>query len=165
MYKPEFGELAERLVLLDAQLTDEKLSEFLGVTTSTFNKWKKEHPEFSESIARAKKPADGMIANALFRRALGYDYEETVPIKMKSAMGGDEIRMVKVKKHLPGDVNAQSLWLRNRQSALWKANPEPAPDDDENKKPITGIRVTVQDYTAKSQDEPDQSGAESGAKP
>lgn len=162
IYLPEYAAMAERLTLLDANLTDEKLREFFGVSLATFNAWKKAHPEFQESIARAKKPADGAVANALYRRALGYDYEEDHLIKLKGP-NGEFVQRFRVTKHLAGDVTAQSLWLRNRQSGLWKAQPEPAPLDDEMSKPITGISVTVKDFTSKSTDDGgdgDKNGAE-----
>lgn len=139
-YKEEYVELARRLVYLDSNATDESLASFFGVGLATFRKWKSSYPSFSDAIAHAKRPADATVANALLRRALGYDYEEVVPIKVKEG-GNDVIKMVTVRKHLAGDVTAQSLWLRNRQSAIWKANPEDSGGEDTS---ISNISVSVQ---------------------
>jgi hypothetical protein len=154
-YRPEYAQIAERLTLLDANLTDVKIAEFFRVSMATLSKWKVDHIEFSEAIARAKLPADGMVANALFRRAIGYDYTEESAVKVKDKNGLDTVKIVTLRKHLAPDFNSVSLWLRNRQSSIWKAIPEESKDEDESAKTITGITVTVRDMTKKVDDDGD----------
>lgn len=153
MYRPEYAQIAERLTLLDANLTDKALCDFFKVSMATLSNWKVAHVEFLEAIARAKRPADGMVANSLFKRAVGYDYTEDHAVKIKGPGGVEVVKIVQLRKHLPGDYNSASLWLRNRQSSLWKAAPEEAKDEDEASKSITGIKVTVKDMTSKIDDD------------
>lgn len=113
LYKPEYAEQAYKLCLLGA--TDAKLADFFAVNEDTVHEWKKVHTDFSESITRGKEQADAEIAEALFHRAKGYSHPE------------DDIRTVAASivitptvKHYPPDTQAASLWLRNRQPALWR---------------------------------------------
>lgn len=111
-YKPEFSERAHELCLLG--LTDREISENLGIHESTFYLWKKEHPEFSESIRLGKDQADARIAKSLFHRALGFEHpavkifnDEGVPL------------VVNYVEHYPPDTEAAKFWLKNRQRGRW----------------------------------------------
>lgn len=112
-YRPEFAEQAYKLCLLGA--TDAKLAEFFNVSESTLNLWKKQSPEFSESMARGKDRADAEIAESLFHRAKGYSHPE-VDIRVVD----HAIVQTPLIKHYPPDTPAASLWLRNRQPKLWR---------------------------------------------
>jgi hypothetical protein len=112
-YKPEYAEQAYKLCLLGA--TDKKLADFFGVSESTLNLWKQEYPQFSESMAAGKDQADAEIAQALFHRAKGYSHPE-VDIRVVAS----EIVQTPLVKHYPPDTQAASLWLRNRQPAVWR---------------------------------------------
>lgn len=112
-YQAEYAEQAYKLCLLGA--TDAKLADFFGVSEATVNTWKTAHPEFLESITRGKDSADAEIAQALFHRAKGYSHPE-VDIRVVAS----EIVQTPLVKHYPPDTPAASLWLRNRQPALWR---------------------------------------------
>ena len=112
-YKPEYDDMAYKFCLLGA--TDAKLAVLLSVNEDTIHEWKKVHPSFSESIARGKEVADAEIAASLFHRAKGYSHPED---DIRSA--GAEIVITPTVKHYPPDTQAASLWLRNRQPALWR---------------------------------------------
>lgn len=71
-------------------LSDVQIAKNLGISLSTFYKWKKDFSEFSESIKRSKEIADYEVENALFKKA-----------KM-------------------GDVTAQIFWLKNRRPDKWR---------------------------------------------
>src|SRR5690606_9591061 len=73
-YRPEYCELARNYCLLGAK--DTELAVFFGVSESTLNLWKKEHPEFSESIKEGKEEADARVAQSLYHRATGYSHPE-----------------------------------------------------------------------------------------
>lgn len=112
-YQAEYAEQAYKLCLLGA--TDAKLADFFGVSEQTVNAWKTAHPKFLESITRGKDSADAEIAEALFHRAKGYSHPE-VDIRVVAS----EIVQTRLVKHYPPDTPAASLWLRNRQPALWR---------------------------------------------
>jgi len=46
------------------------------VAESTFHNWKLRHKGFSESVTRGKIEADGVIAQSLYHRAVGYTHKE-----------------------------------------------------------------------------------------
>ena len=51
-YRIEFSDQALKLCLLGA--TDKELAEFFSVTEQTLNKWKKDYPEFLESLKKER---------------------------------------------------------------------------------------------------------------
>ena len=64
-------------------LTDQQLADFLGISCETFYAWRLSYPEFRESITRGKIEADAHVAEALYRRACGYN-QPAVKIFMPS---------------------------------------------------------------------------------
>ena len=51
-YRIEFSDQALKLCLLGA--TDKELAEFFSVSEQTLNKWKKDYPEFLESLKKER---------------------------------------------------------------------------------------------------------------
>ena len=97
-------------------LTDAQMAKILGVSEVTFNDYKKKHPEFLKSLTRGKEEADGKVAKAMYKRALGLTITE-------DALTRDG-EVVSLKKELPPDTAAAKHWLANRQRALWSNNGE-----------------------------------------
>ena len=116
-YKEEYNELVYKYCLLGC--TDEEMSNLLDVSKSTFNLWKKEHLDFSDSVTRGKMIADANVANALYNRAIGYDYTET-----KEKDGEDGVEVTKTTKHVVADVGACMNFLSNRQPKRWRKDPK-----------------------------------------
>jgi hypothetical protein len=112
-YKPEIAEQAYKLCLLGA--TDKEMADFFGVAESTFNLWKKEHEEFSESLKKGKLLADANVANKLYQRALGYSHPED-----KIFNDNGEPMIVPTIKHYPPDPTAAIFWLKNRKPQEWR---------------------------------------------
>lgn len=96
-------------------LTDVQIAAKCGVNTSTLYDWKKRFREISEALKKGKEVVDIQVENALLRRALGYDYEETV---VEEADG--VIKRRTVTKHMPPDTTAQIYWLKNRKPDVWR---------------------------------------------
>lgn len=112
-YRPIYAEQAHAFCLLGAD--DKKLAELLEVGEATINRWKAKHPEFRESIKRAKAGADCEVAAALFKRAVGYSHPD---VHVSNYQG--EITITPLTKHYPPDVTAMIFWLKNRQPELWR---------------------------------------------
>src|SRR5260370_7091715 len=93
-------------------LTDQQLADFLGISSETLYSWKISYPEFRESITRGKIEADAHVAEALYRRACGYN-QPAVKIFMPS--GPSEPVYAPYTKHYPPDTKAALRWLMNRQ--------------------------------------------------
>lgn len=93
----------------------------IGVSKTAFWGWYKESEDLRKACSVAKEVADLTVEDALFRRAVGYDYwEETW-----SLIEG-ELRLVsKYKRHVPPDTKAIMQWLFNRLPARWRAIQEP----------------------------------------
>lgn len=75
-YTSEYNEQAYNYCLLGA--TNETLAQFFEVSATTIKKWIKKYPGFMESVRKGKKLADMQVARSLFRRAVGYSYEQVV---------------------------------------------------------------------------------------
>ena len=101
-------------------LTDEQIAVNIGIGTSTFYRWRDEHREFREALKKGKAPVDLEVENALLKRALGYEYEETVTEIYKGADGIERSHIRKMKKHMPPDTTAQIFWLKNRRPGRWR---------------------------------------------
>jgi len=112
-YKPEYAEQGRKLCLLGA--TDDDLAEFFGVSQKTINTWKKQFPEFLQSLKSGKGVADAEVASSLYKRATGYEFDE---IEIR---GTDEKKTIrKTKKHIAPDTVAAIFWLKNRQKGKWR---------------------------------------------
>ncbi len=57
-------------------LADKQIAENIGVAYSTFREWVKKFPALSASLKKSKDVADRQVENALFKRAVGYEYTE-----------------------------------------------------------------------------------------
>jgi len=129
-YKPNFPERAKEYAkkgLIEAQIAKN-----LGIGVTTFNKYKKEYPEFYEALKNGKIGPDDEVENALFKRALGYEYEE---VKTEYLTTGNVRRTVYTRKMAP-DVTAQIFWLKNRRPDRWRDKIE-----HEHKVEVTGFDV------------------------
>lgn len=91
-YKPEYAEKAMEFCLLGA--TDKEMADIFGVSEQTLNTWKKEHPEFLESLKEGKEMADGKVARALYLQAI------------------------------EGNTTAAIFWLKNRRKNHWRDKQE-----------------------------------------
>lgn len=116
-YKSEYVEQSYKLTLLGA--TDKDLANFFEVTEQTINNWKKDYPEFFESIKRGKEVADANVAQSLYNRALGYSHPDT-DIKVIQ----NQIVATDIIKHYPPDTTAAIFWLKNRKPDTWREKTE-----------------------------------------
>ncbi|MCB5874221.1 helix-turn-helix domain-containing protein [Blautia producta] len=94
MAKYECWLTPEGLLLLEGWardgLTDEQISENMGIVSSTLYRWKNEYKEISEALKKGKEVVDYQVENALLRNAI------------------------------KGDTTAQIFWLKNRRPDKWR---------------------------------------------
>ncbi|CAG5067972.1 hypothetical protein DYBT9623_00700 [Dyadobacter sp. CECT 9623] len=95
-------------------LTDADLAFVFDVTEPTVNLWKIKHPKFAENLSRGKILADAKVAHSLFKRATGYQVKESTTIEVGHLDKTIELRPAEVLRHIPADVEAMEIWLRNR---------------------------------------------------
>lgn len=94
----KWNEIKEKLTLVEGWardgLTDEQISNNLGIATSTFYEYKNKYKEFSESLKKGKEIVDYEVENALLKSAL------------------------------EGNTTAQIFWLKNRKPKEWREKVE-----------------------------------------
>ena len=76
------------------------LAKKLGISLSTLNRYRKQHPEFGELFLEADCAADDRVEAALLKRAIGYENQDG--------------------KEIPPDVRAAVFWLKNRRPESWQ---------------------------------------------
>ena len=123
MAQSKYSEVKEKFALIEGWardgLTDIQIAKNLGISKDTFYKYKKEHPDFSDLLKRSKEVVDREVENALFKRAMGYEYTET-----KTETSEDGIKVTKTIKQVAPDVTAQIFWLKNRKPQEWRDKQE-----------------------------------------
>lgn len=112
-FKPEFVEQARHLCKLGA--TDPDLANAFGVTVRTIELWKLKHEEFFRAVKVTKAMADKRVEQSLFRRAVGYEHDETDIRVVNGKVVTTEIR----KRYAP-DTAACIFWLKNRKREDWR---------------------------------------------
>jgi hypothetical protein len=71
-----------------------------------------QYEEFATAVRVGKRVADQRVEEALFERAIGYDYDY------------DLGRGKSVIRHIPPDIGAIKVWLFNRRPDRWKEKVE-----------------------------------------
>lgn len=94
MAKYEYWLTPEGLLLLEGWardgLTDEQISNNIGISRSTLAEWKKKYEDISDTLKKGKEVVDYQVENALLDNALN------------------------------GDTTAQIFWLKNRRPDKWR---------------------------------------------
>lgn len=104
-------------------LTNEQIAKNIGVNADTFYTWLKKYPEISESLKKGKAPVDFEVENALYKRAVGFDYEEIETIE-EEVDGVFKTRVKRTLRTALPDTSAIIFWLKNRKPEQWrKLNP------------------------------------------
>lgn len=57
-------------------LTDEQISENMGIAPKTLYRWKDNYSQICQALKKGKEVVDHQVENALFKRAIGYEYTE-----------------------------------------------------------------------------------------
>ena len=104
-YRPQFAKQAKELCERGA--TNGELARFFYVAVSTIKLWGLQYEEFSAAVRLGKEIADERVEQALFDRAIGYDYDS----------GTGRNRTI---RHMPPDVGAIKVWLYNRRPDRWR---------------------------------------------
>lgn len=107
-------------------LIDEQIAKNLGIAYSTFRDYKNKYPALSAALKKGKEVIDCEVENALLKRALGYEYEET-STSIETGPDGTKKKAKKTIKQVAPDVTAQIFWLKNRRPDKWRDKPI---DDD-----------------------------------
>ena len=101
-------------------LINSEIAERIGIAEGTLYSWKNKYKEIDEALKDGQDIVDRQVEESLFKKAMGYEYEETKQIIEKDEMGKDRKRVEKVKKYYPPDSTAIIFWLKNRKPGEWR---------------------------------------------
>lgn len=103
-------------------LTNEEIARNMGVSTATLYNWKRDNLEILDALKRGKEVVDIQVENALFKRAIGYQFEEVVTENVKNTATGkwESVETRRIRKEQPPDVTAAIFWLKNRKPDVWR---------------------------------------------
>jgi hypothetical protein len=109
-YRPELDEVAAALYRRGAD--DQRAAKILGISRRTLGNWARRYPSFAEARRTSKAFADARVESALYRRAIGYRYDEVY------REGGEIVKTVT--REVVPDLGAQMAWLCNRDPEHWR---------------------------------------------
>lgn len=111
---------SEGLTLLEGWardgLTEEQIAKNCGVNVKTLWDWKSRFDPICNAIKKGKEIVDYEVENALLKRALGYEVEET----KEEDSDKDGYKSITTKRHIPADPTAAIFWLKNRRPDKWR---------------------------------------------
>ncbi len=128
-------------------LTDEQIAKNIGVRRETIYDWAKRFPNFSNAVKTGREQADLQVENALFKRAVGYFYDEVKEeYETKRGSDGSEREHLKkrtvTRKEVVPEVTAQIFWLKNRASNRWRNDDRLIVNDTKDEK-ASDLHVTI----------------------
>lgn len=116
--KPRFDEIRK---WCEIGASDKEIVEMLGISTSTFYDYQQRYAEFSELIKSSRKKPIMEIKAALYRRAVGYTYEE----RRESYSEKDGISTLTITKQaLPDPASAMILLKHWAKDEGWTNDPQ-----------------------------------------
>lgn len=108
--KPYLNQIAE---WKKSGATDEEIAVALGIAVSTFSDYKNKYSELSEALRTGKQTVVLNIKAALYKKAIGFEYEEKRGVKK-----GDKVVSTEIyKRYSPPDTTAAAMLLRNYDEA------------------------------------------------
>jgi len=113
-------------------LSDQEVAAELGISFMTIYSWCKKWPKFDLARKQGKEHPNALVVNALFKKALGFEYEEVTkePVRTETLQGKrgpgrprkTEYEVTKIiKKQAAPDTNAIELWVLNKLKKDWKS--------------------------------------------
>ena len=126
MAKSKWTRVQDKMTLVEKWardgLTELQIAKNLGISKTTLEDYKKKYPDFLNALKRGKEPFIAEVENALAKRAIGFEYEETKTyIKDED---GKQVRYQEVTtKYSPPDVGACAILLKNKDRGNWSDNP------------------------------------------
>lgn len=119
LYKPEYAEQARKLCRLG--VTDSQVADFFEIGTTTFYRWRQDHPDFADAVTEGKQICDNQVEQALHRRAVGFEYEA---VRVFMPAGAKAAVLVPYPVQVIPDVRAAQHWLRFRRPKEWSERRE-----------------------------------------
>lgn len=119
--KSRFDEISEWCA---SGATDKIIAFNLGISESTFFKYKAEKSEFADFLKKSRQSFVLKLRGKLAEKAMGFEYTESKTITKTEADGSvTTTKEVYTKRALP-DVAALNLLLKNYDSENWANDPQ-----------------------------------------
>jgi hypothetical protein len=107
---------------LSLNLSEKQIAFNLSISKTTLEKYKREQPLLLELLKKGRQNQVLEVENALMKKALGFEYEETETYVRKTG-GVETTHIKKVKKYSSPDVGACAFILKNKDRQNWSDNP------------------------------------------
>jgi hypothetical protein len=109
--------------------TCQEIADKLKISRDSLNQYKSKYADVYDALMAPRGDVDDSVECALYKRCIGYDYEE-VTRWQTIGRGGELIWLEnRTTRHLPPDPNSIQFWLTNRRNGEWKRMPEPAEEN------------------------------------
>ena len=119
--------------LAEEGVSDDEIAIRAGIEVPLFRRWKKRCPEFAAAIALGRSSSDYAVVEALYKKAVGYNVSLAKTYKLKHVDydpdTGKKVREYEElatgidENYVPGDLKAETFWLKNRQPERWSERP------------------------------------------
>lgn len=111
-------------------MQEKDIAKRLRVAVSTFEQYKKDHPELLEALKRGKEIVDYYVEDSLYKKCIGCYAKEKKAFKVKEVYYDEQDRrceketilVVDVDTFIPPDTMAIAIWLNNRKPSKWRRN-------------------------------------------
>lgn len=110
--------------------TDAQIAKALNISERTFYIYLQKYPKLKKWLDEGKKPANFVVENALYKKAIGC---KTITTKVSKNKDGSETVTTTVSE-IPPDPLACIRWLVNRCPDRWQLNPGPVADGGDDLK-------------------------------
>ena len=103
-------------------LTYQQIADNMHINVATLRVWRSTYPTIDAALKESADIADRHVENALYKRALGYTYDEvTQELHINKETGEEQfVETRRVTKQVLPDVTAQIFWLKNRKPKDWR---------------------------------------------
>jgi hypothetical protein len=113
-----------------AGLNEIQIAGEIGVSESTLNLWKKEHPAFSECLKNSRINKVEEVEKSLVRRALGFHYKAQKPMTCFIGDGVQEIITAEYQEYMPPNPTAIIFYLKKNAPEKYGDKAEGGSADD-----------------------------------
>lgn len=126
-HKCDKGTFRHIIYMLAEGKTMQEIANELQVHRRTIYEWLSQNEQYWDQINETRAIIDRQVETSLYRKAMGYTYEE----EKVTTNNGAFTDKIKVVKHVPPDVEACKWWLKNRQPEKWRDKREMSFDPNE----------------------------------
>ena len=93
-------------------LSEKDIAKRLGVSVSTFEKYKREHPELADTLKDGRQELVSTLKKSLKKKAVGFEYIETKRT-IREVAGKKIVTIEEYTRYSPPDTGAIHLLLKN----------------------------------------------------